>query len=251
MRTILITGATGKIGLVLVKHFLAAGEIVIATGRSNESLAALAAEFVGFSGKLHTLCVDLIDGDALELILRSLERTGCIPDCLINNARNSQYLRVDSTGCVGRDDFVSELVLDVVVPYELTMALSKASNSRLRSVVNIGSQYGIVAPNLGLYSDPVRDSLLHYGVAKAALSHLTKELAVRLASQGIRVNSVAYGGVEGRVDHEFEQRYAALCPSGRMLKADELAAPVDLLLSMASSAITGHVLVADGGWSVW
>lgn len=251
MRTILITGATGKIGQVLVKYFLAAGEIVIATARSSQSLEKLEAEVVGSSGKLYTLCVDLLDSNSFELILRFFEFNGFAPDCLINNARNSQYLRVDSVGCVLRDDFVNEFVLDVIVPYELTMALSNAANCRLRSVVNVGSQYGIVVPNLALYSDPVRQSPLHYGVAKAALSHLTKELAVRLASVDIRVNCVAYGGVEGRVDYEFEQRYAALCPSGRMLKEDELAAPVDLLLSIASSAITGHVLVVDCGWSLW
>jgi len=251
MRTILITGATGKIGRVLAKYFLAAGDIIIATGRSNESLSALEVESIGFSGKLHTLCVNLLDVDALEIILRFFENIRCIPDCLINNARDSQYLRVDSIGCVGRDDFLSELLLDVVVPYELTMALNNLSNSRLRNVVNIGSQYGIVAPNLNLYTDQKDTSPLHYGVAKAALSHLTKELAVRLAAQGIRVNCIAYGGLEGRVDKQFEQRYSSLCPIGRMLTKDDLSAPVDMLLSEGASGITGHTLVVDGGWSIW
>ena len=139
----------------------------------------------------------------------------------------------------------------IVVPYELTMALAQQQNSRLESVVNIGSQYGVVAPNLNLYSEPVIESPLHYGVAKAGMGHLTKELAVRLAGQDIRVNCVAFGGVEGRVGDDFKKRYAALCPMGRMLNESDLAGPVDLLLSSASSAITGHTLVVDGGWSVW
>jgi NAD(P)-dependent dehydrogenase (short-subunit alcohol dehydrogenase family) len=92
---------------------------------------------------------------------------------------------------------------------------------------------------------------LHYGVSKAGLGHLTKELAVRFADQDIRVNCVAFGGVEGRVDENFKNRYSLLCPMGRMLNEGDLAGPVDLLLSSASSAITGHTLIVDGGWSLW
>ena len=92
---------------------------------------------------------------------------------------------------------------------------------------------------------------MHYGVAKAALGQLTRELAVRLSGRGIMVNCVAFGGVEGRVDDACRERYAKLCPSGRMLKEEELPGPVDLLLSSAGSGITGHVLFVDGGWTAW
>jgi len=131
------------------------------------------------------------------------------------------------------------------------MALAQQTNSNLESVVNIGSQYGVVAPNLNLYSERVIESSLHYGVAKAGMGHLTKELAIRLAGQDIRVNCVAFGGVEGRVGDDFKKRYSALCPLGRMLNESDLAGPVDLLLSSASSAITAHTLIVDGGWIVW
>jgi NAD(P)-dependent dehydrogenase (short-subunit alcohol dehydrogenase family) len=124
-------------------------------------------------------------------------------------------------------------------------------NSQLRRVVNIGSMYGTVAANTHLYTDPVGQSPLHYSVAKAALSHLTKELAVRLSKNSIQVNCVAFGGVEGRVDDAFKQRYAQLCPMGRMLREDEVVGPVDMLLSDKCSGVTGHTLAVDGGWSIW
>lgn len=250
-RSILITGATGKIGRVLARHFLAGGDTVIAAGRSVDALAELVIELSGNGGTLHTLCADLMAPDAAATVVDGLRRIGCMPDGLINNARNVSFLRTGVDGRVARQDFLDEFALDVVTPYELVMALADAPDSRLRAVVNIGSQYGTVAPNLRLYADPVRQSPLQYGVAKAALAHLTKELAVRLADRGIRVNCVAFGGVEGRVDEAFKQRYAALCPIGRMLGEHELAGPVDLLLSDAASAVTGHVMMADGGWSVW
>lgn len=250
-RTVLITGATGKIGRVLVRHFLSAGETVIAVGRSQSTLDALSKELSAVGGILHGLCADLLDADAGQEILDGLARLGVKPDCIVNNARNRDFLRTGTGGRVARADFLRELALDVVAPYELVMAIAHMEGTALKAVVNIGSQYGSVAPNLALYGDLAGQSPLHYGVAKAGLAHLTKELAVRLAKLGVRVNCVAFGGVEGRVDEAFRQRYAALCPMGRMLSEHELAGPVDFLLSEAGSAMTGHTLMADGGWSVW
>ena len=250
-RSVLITGATGKIGRILTRHFLAAGNTVIAAGRSASRLAELTQEEVKAGGILHTVCADLMAESGVLSLKDALQRIGCLPDCLVNNARDASFLRAGPDGIVSRNDFVDELTLDVVLPYEIVMMLANMPGSRLRAVVNIGSQYGIVAPNLKLYADPVKQSVLQYGVAKAALSHLTKELAVRLADRGIRVNCVAFGGVDGKVDEAFKERYAALCPMGRMLREHELAGPVELLLSESASAVTGHTLVADGGWSVW
>ena len=96
-----------------------------------------------------------------------------------------------------------------------------------------------------------RQSPLHYSVAKAAQVQLTRELAVRLAPKGIRVNGICFGGVEGRADEAFVDRYRQLCPAGRMLRDDEVVGPVDYLVSDASSGMTGHNMMVDGGWTTW
>ena len=80
---------------------------------------------------------------------------------------------------------------------------------------------------------------------------MTKELAVRFAKDGIRVNCIAFGGIDGRVDKNFKDRYSKLTPMGRMLKEEDILGPVDFLLSETSSSITGEVLAADGGWTIW
>ena len=118
-------------------------------------------------------------------------------------------------------------------------------------VGNIGSQYGSVAVNPALYMGTKRESPIHYGVAKAALSQLTKELAVRFADNGIQVNCIAYGGVEGRADDQFKQRYSKMVPMGRMLCEDEIVWPLDALLSKKSGPMTGQTLNFDGGWTIW
>jgi len=250
-RTILITGGSGKFGRTLVSHFLAAGDRVIATCRTAESLEKLINEYSSYGDRFVGFKADLTENDAIALLREQLDASNIRPDCLVNNARSLGFLKIDDAGLVSRENFTNEYLLDVVVPYELTMALAQQRDSQLRRVLNIGSQYGTVAANPHLYTDPIKQSPLHYGVAKAALAHLTKELAVRLAGKGIQVNCVAFGGVEGRVDEAFKQRYAQLCPMGRMLRDDEVTGPVDMLLSDKCSGITGHTIAVDGGWSIW
>lgn len=250
-RSILVTGGTGKFGHALVSHFLTAGDCVIATCRTDESLERLRAEYPDAGDKLSGIKADLTESGAIATLIDKLNAQDLSPDCLVNNARSISSLKIDQNGLVSRENFANEYLLDVIVPYELTMALMMQKGSQLRRVVNIGSMYGTVAANPHLYIDPIHQSPLQYSVAKAALAHLTKELAVRLAGKDIQVNCVAFGGVEGRVDEAFKQRYAQLCPMGRMLRDDEVVGPVDMLLSDKCSGITGHILAVDGGWGIW
>lgn len=249
--TILITGGTGQIGRVLVRHFLSRGWRVIATGRSKTSLQALA-DFCGDAGEnLDGVEIDLETADAVERLGSSLDEHRANPDVLVNNARNLHNLHVGASGVVSKAKFIGEFVLDVVVPYQLTMSLTSMDGSRLKSVINIGSQYGSVVPNPMLYDDFAREAPIHYGVAKAALAHLTKELAVRLAPQSIRVNCIAFGGVEGRASPELSDRISRLSPSGRMLRQEEVTEPVEFLATSSSSGMTGHIMAVDGGWTLW
>ena len=246
--SILITGGSGKVGKCLVKHFLKQEWSVLFTSTSEQGVLAMQDLFG--SPDLHGYVADFLLPDMpRQLVTTVLETFGPVQH-LVNNARSLKSLTVGQDGVTARHHFQEELLMDVIVPYELSMALFSRQANALHSIVNIGSQYGVVAPNLGLYDDP-KGSAIQYGVSKAALGHLTKELAVRLASGNIRVNCVAYGGVEGRVDEAFKARYAALCPSGKMLREADIAGPVDFLVSTGSAGVTGHSLVVDGGWSVW
>ena len=202
-RTILITGASGKLGRALTSFFLANGDRVIATCRTTDSLKELQHRHDSFAEKFLGFELDLTNSEAIEALLAQLDAKDLLPDGLVNSARHTGFLKIEEDGRVSRENFANEYLLDVIVPYELTMALALQKTSQLRRVVNIGSMYGTVAANPHLYTDPANQSPLHYGVAKAALEQLTRELAVRLASRDIQVNCVAFGGVEGRVDDAF------------------------------------------------
>jgi NAD(P)-dependent dehydrogenase (short-subunit alcohol dehydrogenase family) len=250
-KTVLLTGGTGRLGQVFVRHFAESGWNVVTTSRERSRVDELIKTIGVTKGRVTGLVVDLQQQGASQRFVDELTACGIVITHLVNNARSLATLTVKSDGTTERGTFVSEFEMDVVVPYELTMCLARSEKHKLDSVVNIGSMYGEVVPNPALYQGSLNRSPIQYGVSKAALHHLTRELAVRLAPQHVRVNCVAFGGVEGRVDDSFVARYAELVPTRRMLKVSEVIGPVEFLLSDASLAVSGHVLIADGGWTLW
>ena len=241
---ILITGGSGKIGSKLVDHFLSIGRTVVFTSRSEEKIRHI----VAGRENLYGIAVDFRDKDAVAVIEKGLADQGLKVSAVVNNARDLDALKVGEDGTVAAEDFLAEYNIDVVIPYELAMRLSKTQP--LRKIVNVSSMYGMNSFNPHLYEGPFRPPL-QYACAKAALIHLTKCLAVQFAPQKIAVNCVTYGGVEGRVDEGFKKRYAVLCPMERMMKDDETVGSVDFLLSDKAAYITGQNIVVDGGWSAW
>jgi len=245
---VLITGGTGKLGKSLVQGFAEAGWHVLFTSRSQERADAMA-EDLSSHGDITGIAAELIEHEGLRSLNAELSNLGFQPTCLVNNARDLAHMSLDDHGRPSREGWYGEFFLSVVAAYELGMEIALDPESRLENIINVSSMYGLVAPTLRLYDDHVSQSPIHYGVCKSALNHLTKEMAVRLADRNIRVNGIAYGGVEGRVDEAFLKRYSDICPLGRMLQDDEVAGPALFLAGNQASAITGHILAADGGWS--
>ena len=114
------------------------------------------------------------------------------------------------------------------------------------SIVNLSSQVGI---NPGAGIGP-------YGVSKAGIIMLTRELALELAPQGVRVNALAPGVVKTDFNRfiwekpEDEARAAAGVPLGRLAEPEDIARAALFLASDEAAYITGAVLPVDGGWHV-
>lgn len=247
MKTILITGGTGLVATAQVRHFLSKGHRVAITYRDDAKLEA-----ARFTGDFVAVKVpDLLEPGAVSKLVDELARRGCMPECLVNNACDGRWHRMEPDGHVPEECFVNHYRINVVVPYELSWQLATRPGSRLRKIVNVSSMYGIVPHNPQLYVHPETETPLQYSVAKAALIHLTKDLAIRFRDKGVMVNAVSYGGVEGRVDEAFKQRFAPLTPLRRMMRPEETIPAVEFLVEEESGYMTGQNIVVDGGRTVW
>lgn len=241
---VLITGGSGVIGQELVKGFLSKGCFVTFTSTSENNASKILEKFDNYKDKLNATIVEFNDECDVKKFVK--ENAGKYTH-LINNARSLKSVGVEENGFSSSSNIHKELFMSVTLPY----LLSSGFVDTLESIVNISSMYGVVPFNKHLYEDGYNSAPIQYGVAKAAQIHLTKELAVRFADKGVKVNTVSFGGVEGRVDDHFKERYAKLCPTGNMLEKDELFEPVWFVAGGSSKNLTGHNLIVDGGWSVW
>lgn len=235
-RTAIVTGASRGIGLAAAAALHEAGANVVLTARTEEA-AVQAAASVGpraMGVGAHVTDEDL----ARACVERTMERFGSV-DVLVNNAgTNPAY------GPVLQQDhgrFAKTLDVNLWGPILWSRLVVDAwMGEHGGSIVNTASIGGLsVGPDLGVYH-----------VSKAALIHLTKQLAIELGP-GIRVNAVAPGVVRTRLAEALWKEHEAAVddrtPLGRIGEPDDVGAAVAFLASPAASWITGETLVIDGG----
>ena len=124
-------------------------------------------------------------------------------------------------------------------------------------ILNIASDLSIIAPDqriytkLGINKEDQNVKPVTYSVIKHGLIGLTKYTATYWATKGIRCNAISPGGVKNKVDKIFFNKVRKLVPMNRMANKNEYHSAIQFLCSDASSYMTGHNLVMDGGRSIW
>lgn len=244
---IFLTGGTGLVGKKLISDLNLKRFNIYFTSRNKKSIIEIEEIYKKSKYFVKGICIDF-EKENYENILKIFFKNNIYPFALINNARNIENLKTNN-GVTSSINFIKEFKLNVVLPYSLAIFFNKSST--LKKIINISSIYGIVPPNKNLYIDNYNSSPIQYGVSKAALNHLSKELAVRFSDSNISVNTISYGGIEGRATNDFKNKYSNLTPSGNMLTLEEISAPIIFLLSPKNNSITGHNLVIDGGYTIW
>ena len=249
--TIFITGLTGSVGKIFATGIAHLGYRIIFTVR-NKNILKKTEQLLLKSGASYVkgIHVDLERENFISKISKELLNEKLFPSILINNARNKDYLKPNKDGFVDRKCWYGELLLNVIVPYELSMYLSFSNKSKMKKIINIASIYGVVAPHLNIYDNPLVDSSINYGTSKAALIHLTKELAVRLASKKISVNSISYGGIKGNEKNTLRKKYSNLTLGKRMMNKNEVFGALKFLISDESNYMNGHNLLVDDGLTI-
>jgi NAD(P)-dependent dehydrogenase (short-subunit alcohol dehydrogenase family) len=236
----LVTGAARGIGLATARRFLSEGWRVALLDIEAELLRNAVAS-LGYADSTLALHCDVADAAQVTKAMDQLARRFGRLDALINNAGIAVFAPLLETS---DEDWNRILAVNLSGPFICTKAavplLREAGGG---AVVNITSISAVRASTL-------RSA---YGTSKAGLAHLTKQLAVELASLGIRVNAVAPGPVDtamAKAVHTPEIRadYHDAIPLNRYGLEEELAEAVFFLSSGRSSYITGQILAVDGGF---
>ncbi len=235
-RTAIVTGASRGIGLAIAHSFHALGANVVLTSR-KAAAAEAAAEAVGVRAvgfEAHATSEER----ARACVDETLARFGSI-DVLVNNAGTNPAFGPVIDQDYGR--FAKTMEVNLWAPVMWTSLVVKAwMREHGGSIINTSSVGGLaVGPDLGVYH-----------VSKAALLHLTKQLAFELGPK-VRVNAVAPGVVRTKLSEalwqEHEESVAQGTPLGRIGEPDDVSSAVAFLASDASSWITGTTMVIDGG----
>ncbi|WP_457034020.1 SDR family oxidoreductase [Kitasatospora sp. P5_F3] len=240
-RVAVVTGASRGIGLGIARELVERGAKVCLTARNAEPLADAVREL---GGPDHAIAVAGRADDPehqAEAVGRTLETFGRLDHLVNNTGINPVYGQILD---VGADQAAKILGVNLLAPMAWTkLAYDGWMRENGGAVVNVASLAGLrAAPGLGMYA-----------VSKAALIHLTTQLAFELAP-GIRVNAVAPAIVKTKFAEALydgrEERVAAGYPLGRLGVPQDIAGAVAFLLSEEAAWITGQTLTLDGGVSL-
>ena len=238
-KTILVTGASSGIGRTTAIECSRMGATVIITGRNEirlkDTFDALAKSF----GQSHQMIVaDLSSEDNVYSFADTLPP--------INGASlNAGIVKTLPVKFINNEDLSEVLNTNLIGPVLLTQRLLKKKKiSKGCSIVFTSSIGGVMISTIGNTM---------YGISKGGLNAFMKGFALEMAANGIRSNSVNPGFVatsilsSGTISDEQIQKNLAMYPMGRFGRTEDIANAIIYLLSDASSWVTGHALVVDGG----
>ena len=239
-RVAIVTGASGGLGAQFAKALVDAGARVMIAARREAELAEVGRGL----GCAWTRCDVTDPADRAHLIKTTCDELGPI-DILVNNAG------IASTGPAegqSADDFGNVIATNLVAAFDIArLAAGGMLERHTGSIINVASVLGLVG--VGQVPDAA------YAASKGGLVNLTRELAAQWAGRGVRVNALAPGYFESEMTAGFFTDARSMrwierrSPMRRPGAPGELDGALIFLASDASSYVTGHVLVVDGGWT--
>lgn len=239
-RVAVVTGASSGIGARFARVLDALGATVVVSARRVDRIEALAAELA----RGHAVPCDVsVPGASAALVDAVVERHGPVEVVVANAGVTTVAPALKET--VGQ--FADLVTVDLVAPFELAQAAVR----HLRTAGRGGSVV-MVASVAAMVSSPLLPQA-GYVAAKTGLVGLTRELAVQWARYGVRVNALCPGMFPSEMtallveNEELRALFEAEVPLRRLGRPDELDSAIAFLASDASSYVTGHALVVDGG----
>lgn len=238
-----VTGGSRGIGLMIARGFVEAGVKTYISSRKPDACERAATE-LSKTGICIPLARDLGSSAEVHALADAIKARETKLDFLINNAGAAWAEPFERYSEAGWDKVVD---LNLKAVFLLTQALlpllrAAGTTEDPARVVNIGSIDGILSPHLESFA---------YSASKAAVHHLTRNLAKHLARDNINVNAIAPGPFDTKMLAPVlavgRKAIEDSVPRGRVGEDDDVIGPAIFLCSRASSYVTGTVLPVDGG----
>ncbi|MFH1310722.1 MAG: oxidoreductase [Candidatus Omnitrophota bacterium] len=250
-KTVFVTGGAGLLGSEVCKAVASLGARLILLDVNNAKGEALTSEIIKNGFKASFEYFDISDIDNVEKNIIQLIQKFKNADVWVNAA----YPRTEDWGASLENLKISSWRKNIDMHlngyfFSAQKIAEQMKEQKRGSIINFASIYGIVAPDFYLYKDTKMTMPAAYSAIKGGIINFTKYLAAYYGKYNIRVNAVSPGGVYDNQPETFVSRYNEKTPLGRMANKEDIAGAVIYLASNASSYVTGHNLVVDGGWSV-
>ena len=240
----LVTGASSGIGRHTAGILANAGARVVACARRLDRLEDLVSEIQSMGGTAEAAQLDVTDKESIDSMFKKTNETVGLVDILVNCAgiaETGEFVELDDS--IWNKVFAVNLDGLRKMSQEVTSQLIKAKRPGV--IINVASVAGMsAAPGWTVYA-----------TSKAAVIHLTKNMATELWRHNIRVNALCPGYFPTEMNKEFfssdqGKEYLKRLPPRRIGNLEELTGPLLLLASDASSYMTGVALPVDGGHAI-
>jgi Tropinone reductase 1 len=240
----LVTGGSAGIGRAIARELLGFGARVLIAARHGDGLDAARAELEEEfpDGELRSFVADVADDEQRSALLDWVEDIGDGLNILVNNAGGNITKPAND---YSEDEWRGIFETNLFSAFELARgAYPMLTKHAASSIVNVGSVSAVTHVRSGA----------PYGMSKAAMHQMTRNLAVEWAEDGVRVNCVAPWYIRTRrtsgklADPDYLDEVLLRTPMGRIGDPEEVAAAVAFLCLPASSYITGECIAVDGGF---
>lgn len=250
-RVALVTGGTGHLGVSISNALAEAGACVLVTSRDQSKADAVALTLPRTAGATHIgIKLDHSLADRLEEDFDIAAKAYGKIDVLVNNGHEHSIPAIDR--CTAAD--FNQQLANATGYFLLARLLRNhaVQQQRPASIIMMASMYGLVGSYPDAYEGITEPSPASYHALKGGVIHLARHLAVYWARDAVRVNAISPGPFPSvNAPEEMVARLKTKSPMMRMGLPYELKGAVVFLASDASTYVTGHNLVVDGGWTSW